>query len=182
MKKQLLHIAYITLGILIAAGTSAAVTGAAQSAYPGDLLYPYKLAYVERITYTLTPKAAQRDADFSALEERLTEALTLAKRGTLTTNEERVVLGAVDGHLSSILSYITQAEAAQQYADAADTAAQLQTVLATQNAKLTDAATGASTNTQVTIEPLLLKIRLTEHTARSFSRKLATQALALKNK
>lgn len=87
-KLRNIHIMPMTFAILIALMISGGTTFAAQSALPGDFLYPVKVEVNENIKSVFTFGAdAEAELQADLLAERVTEVETLQARGELTAEE-----------------------------------------------------------------------------------------------
>ncbi|TSC60927.1 MAG: Uncharacterized protein G01um1014107_190 [Parcubacteria group bacterium Gr01-1014_107] len=92
---------------------------AAQGSVPGDLLYPLKTGFNEKLPglFYLTIQAkAKRETEL--LERRLKEALELASRGELTEERKQVVEEHFENHSQKVRSYVKSLESKKDFKEA----------------------------------------------------------------
>jgi hypothetical protein len=89
----------LVLVLVVLGGTG--VSYAAKNTLPGEPLYGVKVSLVEPITGAFITNPAEKGAWENTLaDRRLTEAATLASRGTLATSTQKYLAEAVVGHVA----------------------------------------------------------------------------------
>ncbi len=93
------HPALAALGVLAIIGSSTGISYAAESALPGDLLYPVKVGVTEPLRGALaTTPQAKTEWAISVASARATEAATLAAAGTLDQATESALSESLVAH------------------------------------------------------------------------------------
>lgn len=116
--------------LLSIGGSSAGISSSAQSALPGDLLYPIKTRVVEPVQGALAISATQKTAWAVAITgERVQEAVTLAAAGRLSSSTQQELQAGFQAHAQEATAGIAELAAADP-AGGAETAVRFQAQLA----------------------------------------------------
>lgn len=158
-------IASLLIAVVIAFSTSVSVM--AQSALPGDFLYPVKIHVNENVEAALHVSASSR-ARFEAerLENRLDEAAKLAAAGRLQGDVKNGVSGDIALQLERFQSRAAELAAGGESDDALDLHSQVESDLLANAAVLSALADEKGTiKEKEDVRDLLQNVRRAEHTA-----------------
>ena len=167
------------LFVLITAG-SGILTFQANSAMPGDLLYPYKVSVNEEVERTFaTTDSAKADWDLELLKERIGEALRLASLGKLDATAQTEVTQNINLHTKNITSTVASLQNQKKYQQAAQTMDALYATLSQETAQVTVLSSQGSPAQQLALAPVLVKLRTTLDTISLLSTRVEAQANGL---
>ncbi|MDE1924655.1 MAG: hypothetical protein KGH79_00535 [Patescibacteria group bacterium] len=150
----------IAVALAAALVVGGGVSVAAQSALPGQLLYPVKVHVDENVAGAFAlSNAARADWDVSLMKTRLDEAEQLAQSGSLGAGAQTDITDNFDAHLYDVGSMITKLKAAGDTADAASIAAKLKTMLAVHQELLASTSAQVSSATQTSLIPVVAELQ-----------------------
>lgn len=169
--------AYITFILMLAAAIGGTLSYKANAALPGDPLYAYKIGVNEKIErgFAHTDTAAA-SWDLFLLQERLTEARTLAKHGKLNTQTQTTVTQNINEHVRNLTVTIDKFQTEGNYHDATLIMSKLHETLLNETQQVANQSLNASPTQQISLAPILVKLRTTLNTVTLLSTKLQAKA------
>ena len=152
--------AYFTLLLVLLGTIGGAISYEANAALPGEPLYVYKISVNEEIEkFVANTDESRARWDLYTLTERLKEAQVLAQHDQLTASAQTAVTSAVNTHIGNLTEIIKRYQSAGHAPEAAATAVTLYETLKTQERAIADASLFGSTNVQLQLAPVLVKLR-----------------------
>jgi len=137
----------IGVGALLVAAVGFLVL--ANQSLPGDMLYPVKIGFNERVGSILAGSGrSQIDWHINATDRRIREASEASLAGRFNAGGEKLVFDDFNNHMKAIELYITEALAEGRREEAKDVAVKLGKVLASQAESLIFAQTTAKADTE----------------------------------
>ncbi len=148
----------------------------ASTALPDDLLYVYKIEVNENIAaYVAHTDEAQARWNLYSLQQRLREARNLAMRGKLDVVAQAKVTANIVSHVQNLTSLIVRLQASGSNVEAAALAVQVTKLLDSEAHAVADTSALGSPTVQVSLAPLLTKLRTTYATMATISTKAQTR-------
>ena len=167
----------IFISLIFAVTLGGGVSIAANSAMPGDVLYPFKVNVNERVESRLVQ---DRDAaialHIATMEERLKEAASLATKGKLDAQTAQELTENFNTHARAVTETITGLQAVGDTAGAADLATKFQATLTRQTATLVDVGTKNTAPVQTSLASVLASVQAALGAAALTSAKASAQA------
>lgn len=168
----------IFISLIFAVTLGGGVSIAANSAMPGDVLYPFKININERVEARLVQ---DRDAavalHMATMEERLKEATKLATRGRLDAQTAQELTENFNAHARAVTETITGLQAAGDTAGAAELATKFQATLTRQTATLVDVGAKHTAPVQTSLTSMLASVQQALGAAAITSAKASAQAV-----
>jgi hypothetical protein len=172
--------AYIAILALLTTLVSGGLSYEAQKAYPGDPLYVYKIEVNERVEAWLSQSNhAKAQYDLAMLHERLDEAKYLAAHGKLTPGAQTEVTENITVHVKNLTALFEKLQQEGSNDEAATLAVQLFHTLNDETATIADLSAQGSTNEQLSLAPVLVKLRTTLVTVALLSGKIQARAAGI---
>ena len=172
--------AYLTIILMLVGAVGGTLSYKANAALPGDLLYPYKTEVNERLEHALArTDTAGATWDISLLKERLDEAQILAQSGRLDARAQTQVTENVNEHVRNLTATVDKFQAEGHFQDAAHTMTELYNTLLLETQQVADQSLNASPTMQLSLAPILVKLRTTLNTVALISTKVQARAANL---
>lgn len=151
---------YVTFLLILLGAVGGTVTHEANAAMPGDLLYPYKISVNEEVEKFVANTAESRARwDLYTLNERLDEAKALALHNKLDAKAQTDVTDAVSMHVRNLTDAIEAFQQSNNMQEAATVASDLYTTLKQHEQTIRDTGSLGSTDLQVSLAPVLVRLR-----------------------
>jgi len=168
----------IFISLIFAVTLGGGVSIAANSATPGDVLYPFKINVNERVQARLAQDTDAAVAlHLAAMEERLEETMTLAKKGALDATTAAKLTENFNIHAHAVTKTITQLQTLGDPAGAAELATKFQTTLTRQTATLVDVGAKNTAPVQTSLASTLASVQQALGAAALTSAKASAQAV-----
>ena len=153
----------MAIGLIIALIFSGGVSFAAESALPGDVLYPVKVGINEEVrgAFTFNPEAKAR-WNSRVVERRLEETETLVASGNLNAEARAKIESNFEDHANRVREHIVRFETEKDLKAAADVGSNFETSLrAHENilSHLAENKSGSEAQTRPIIEKVRTKIK-----------------------
>lgn len=168
---------YLSLLLALAAAIGGGLSFEASSALPGDPLYAYKLEVNERVEDMLAyTSAAKAKLHLALLSGRLAEARELAVHGRLDASAQTTITEQVTAEVKQVTAILDALNAQGARREAAAVALQLYATLNDEAARIADASAQGSTSMQISLAPILVRVRTSLSTVALISTKIEAQA------
>jgi hypothetical protein len=169
----------IAIALVLAVAVGGGASFAAQSAVPGDMLYPVKVGLNENVeaAFALSDES-KVNFDLTIIKTRLQEANTLIQKDAYNASAQEKISSNLDAHTEDIATEISALEKQGKYSDAANIAAQLKAALAQNETALAQAKATVSGSAEVQsgIATLLSSVQSSLTAAEMISDEASTQA------
>ena len=167
----------IFISLIFAVTLGGGVSIAANSAMPGDVLYPFKINVNEKVEEKLTQSSdAAVTLHLANMEERLTEATQLATKGALDEKTAQRLAENFNTHTRAVGGAITRLQATGNTAAAAELATKFQATLTRQTATLVDMGAKNTAPVQTSLASVLASVQAALGAAALTSAKASAQA------
>ncbi len=162
---------------MLAAAIGGELSYKANASLPGDFLYSYKIEVNEKLERALAhTDTAVVNWDLFLLKERLDEAQTLAKHGRLDAQAQTAVTQNVNEHVRNLTAAVDKFQAEGKYDEAAKTMSQLYNTLSFALQQVANQSINGSPTLQISLAPVLVKLRTTLNTVALISTKVQAKA------
>jgi len=157
--------AYVTIFLVVISMVGGTLSFSARGSLPGEVLYTYKIQVNERIEgFVAHTHEAQARWNLATLQERLLEARTLAKRGKFDAGAQAQVTANIQTHVQALTTIIETLQKDGAHTEASLLASNIYQILSTEAQLVADASSLGSANLQVSLAPVLTRLRTTTAT------------------
>lgn len=169
--------AYVTIFLVVIGMVGGTLSFSARGSLPGEVLYPYKIQVNERIEdFVAHTNEAQARWNLATLQERLDEARTLAKRGEFDAGAQAQVTDSIQTHVQTLTKLIETLQKDGAHMEASLLASNIYQTLSTEAQMVADASSLGSASLQISLAPVLTRLRTTTATAALLATKANAKA------
>lgn len=172
--------AYVTVLLLLVSIIGGTLSFTASSALPGDLLYTYKIDINENVAGLVAYSDDSKVRwNFFTLEERLKEARKLALIDRLDVLAQTQVISNISLHVGNILAQSSKLQAMGSLNEASLLSQQLSQTLTIEIKKVADTSALGSASLQVSLAPILTRLRTSAATVALISMRAQAEAMGI---
>ncbi len=174
--------AYLTFFLVLASIVGGSLSFKASSALPGEVWYPYKLEVNERIeSFVANTDEAKARWNLAMIQTRLSEARMLARHSHLTFQAQNDVSENMQQHIKNVTGMVEKLQKTGYQNEASVLAGRLYQTLNIETQKVADVSSLGSTNLQISLAPVVTRLRVTTATVALISTKANAKAAQVEN-